>query len=479
MLLRRRGNVPAAGAPVLKEAAMPEKHRSFRIEATAPKERTLTTFDLAQLWFGAAISIAEIWAGGLKPLTALGLGLGLLAIVCGRIVGNGLMAAMARIGADTGLPTLVLTRPTFGVRGSYIPAFLNVLQLIGWTGWMLFVGYLYLDIVATMLGLPGGGAAPAMRYAWIILLGALCTYWAYRGHRFWQSVQRVSSVLLLALTLAMTAVVLLKYDVRALWSQSSGTPLGALSAADLVIAMSVSWLPLVADYSRYATKGRAGANGTFWGYFIGGVWMYAVGLLVAMAAATDKPDEMVLSVMGGQGWAWAIAAVVLVLLSTVTTAFLDIYSTVVSAQNLFLRLPARIGNVIVGVLGTLIALTLDVFGFQPFLNAIGAVFLPAFTIVLADHYIVRKRRLQTTRLAERGGPYWYAAGFNWRAILAWAVGFTVYDWAQGFGSVGYFAKLGGWHIATTPWASGASLPCIAAAGACYLLLVGLFGRGSR
>ena len=156
---------------------------------------------------------------------------------------------------------------------------------------MLFVGYLYLDIVATMLGLPGGGAAPAMRYAWIILLGALCTLWAYRGYRFWKSVQRASTVLLLALTLAMTAVVLLKYDVARCGASTGGTPLGALSAADLVIAMSVSWLPLVADYSRYATQGRAGANGTFWGYFVGGVWMYAVGLLVAWRRPRTSPTR--------------------------------------------------------------------------------------------------------------------------------------------------------------------------------------------
>ena len=131
------------------------------------------------------------------------------------------------------------------------------------------------------------------------------------------------------------------------------------------------------------------------------------------------------------------------------------------------------------MLGTVIALALDVYGYQPFLIAIGAVFLPAFTVVLTDHYFVRKRRMQTARLAERGGPYWFTAGYNWRAIAAWVVGFAVYDWAQGFSSTGYFAKLGGWDIATTPWASGASLPCIAAAGGCYLLLVGLFGRGSR
>lgn len=458
---------------------MSEKHRTASIAPVSGKERTLTAQDIAMLWFGAAISIAEIWAGGLPALTALGIGAGLAAIVFGRIIANSLLAAMARIGADTGLPTMVLTRPALGVRGSSIPALLNVLQLIGWTGWMLFTGYLYLDIVATSLGLPSGESAPWMRWMWIILQGALCTWWATSGHRFWKAIQRWSSIALLLLTLAMTAVVLMRYDIAALWQGAGWTPLSVLAAADLVIAMSVSWLPLVADYSRFATKGRAGASGTFWGYTIGGVWMYAVGLLVASATGSSTPDQMVVSVMGGAGVAWAIAAVFLVLLATVTTTFLDIYSTVVSAQSLMPRLPEQSGTLAVGVIGTVVALTLDVFGYQQFLEAIGAVFLPVFTVVLIDYFMLSQRRIQTSQLATTGGAYWFIGGYNWRALLAWAAGFLVYDWARGFSSIGYFATLAGSSFSSTPWACGASLPCIATAGLCYLLLVALFGKGTK
>jgi nucleobase:cation symporter-1, NCS1 family len=464
---------------VLKEAKMSDKHRTVSIAPVSGKERTLTSQDLAMLWFGAAISIAEIWAGGLPALTALGLGAGLVAIVFGRVIGNGLLAAMARIGADTGLPTMVLTRPALGVRGSNIPALLNVLQLIGWTGWMLFTGYLYLNIVATNLGLPSGESAPWMRVLWIVLQGALCTWWATGGHRFWKAIQRWSSIALLLLTIAMTAVVLMRYNVAALWHGAGWTPLAVLAAADLVIAMSVSWLPLVADYSRFATKGRAGASGTFWGYTIGGVWMYAVGLLVASSTGSSSPDQMVVTVMGGTGVAWAIAAVFLVLLATVTTTFLDIYSTVVSAQSLMPRLPEQSGTLAVGVIGTAVALALDVFGYQQFLEAIGAVFLPVFTVVLIDYFVLSGRRILTSQLATTGGAYWFIGGYNWRALVAWAAGFLVYDWARGFTSIGYFAKLAGASCASTPWVCGGSLPCIATAGLCYMLLVWLFGRGTK
>lgn len=461
--------------------------KSDGVAQIPPRERTLGTLDLMLVWFGAAIAITEIWAGGLAPLTAIGLTFGIVAIILGRLIGNGLMAAMARVGSVTALPTMVLSRSAFGIRGSYILAFFNIVQLVGWTGWMLFVGFLYLDILGSNLGLPGGNN-PEMRYAWIILLGVLCTFWSYAGKRFWQPAQRISTVLLLALTVAMTWIVVKNYGLaQFLHADFSKIPYpGILVGADLVIAMSVSWLPLVADYSRYAKKPSSGARGTFWGYFIGGTWMYAVGLLVALATQTESPDQMVMQVMGSQGMAWAIAAVVLVLLSTVTTTFLDIFSAVVSTQNLFPRLPDKLGSALFGALGIGCALGLDVFAYEPFLLAIGAVFLPAFTIVLVEHYLLAGRKLYLAQFNAKGGSYWYTGGFNLRALIAWAVGFVVYDWAAGFTSIGYWVGrfhawfgVGSGEFSGTPFAYGSSIPCIIATAVVYWLIVQISGSGIR
>lgn len=449
------------------------------IKPVSEKQRTMTGNALMLVWFGAAISIMEIWAGGSGRMTALGLGFGILAIVLGRLIGNGLMAAMARMGAITGLPSMVLTRAAFGIRGSYIPSAFNILQLLGWTGWMLFVGFMYLDTLAGMLGLPAGEDAPQMKYVWILLLGGLCTLWAAGGKRLWQSAQRISAALLFILTVVLTVVVLREYDVSEWLIADGGVTLqSVLGGADWVVVMSVSWLPLVADYSRYCPKPGPAAAGTFWGYFIGGTWMYSVGLLVAMAAQTEYPDAMVVEVMGGQGAGFAVLAIALVLLSTVTTTFLDIFSTVVSAQNLVPRLSDRNGNIITGILGVVIALGLNVFMYQPFLEAIGAIFLPAFTIVLADFHFVARQHISVTQVAEVGGKYWYSRGFNWRALTAWVVGFLVYDWAGGWHSLGFFAKLLGTELTGEPFAYGASIPCILGTAVTYLVIVAVAGRGT-
>jgi nucleobase:cation symporter-1, NCS1 family len=456
------------------------------------EQRTLTGFDLALVWLGAAIAISEVWAGGLPALTGLGLGAGLAAIVLGRLVGNWLMALLARMGARTGLPTMVLARTAFGIRGSYLPALLNVVQLIGWTAWMVFVAAAYMDSLGVMLGLqaapgtgPDGAALPlrdTLHYVWAAVIGVLCTTWAltFAGQRWWKVVERVSIAALLVLTVAMTAIV---FTRTGLPNSSGGSPLGILVGMDLVIAMSVSWLPLVADYSRFARSAAAGAAGTFWGYLLGGTWMYAVGLLVALATGSSAPDRMVVELMGGAGAAWVIAAILLVVLSTVTTTFLDIYSTVVSAQNLWQGIPTKVGTVVIGAAGTLLALGLDAHSYEPFLLAIGAVFLPAFTVVLLHLYLVARGTVAAAELGRRGGAYWYAAGTNWRAVGAWLVGFLVYDWAQGFPSlltlVNGLARLvtlvGGTGVVVNPplptFAYGASLPCIAVTATTYILLM--------
>jgi putative hydroxymethylpyrimidine transporter CytX len=463
--------MPAQGSCNSGALLLREDRVNNSITPARAEQRSLSQADLALIWFGAAISISEIWAGGLGPLTALGLGAGLLAILLGRIVGNGLMAAMAGIGARTGLPTMVLTRAAFGRRGSYILSFFNIVQLVGWTGWMIFVAASYVGTLATTMGMQWG--APQWRSA-AIITGVLCTLWAllFARQAWWKWVERVSSVLLLLLTVGMTGLILQSTDLNAL--TGTGSPLGILVGMDLVIAMSVSWLPLVADYSRFSKTAAGGGSGTFWGYFVGGTWMYAVGLLVALSTGSTEPEQMVVQTMAHSGLGWIVLAVALILLATVTTTFLDIYSAAISAQNLWPRLSARAGSIACGVLGTILALLLDVHGYAPFLIAIGAIFLPAFTVVLLDYWLRQRNGIE---------PNYTNTLLNWPAFSAWLVGFGVYDWAQGFPSLltvyGGIARLTGAPVvnpAMPVFNFGASLPCIIVTAAVYMLLYSVFRK---
>lgn len=386
------------------------------------QKRYLKEWDFFLLWAGAAISLSEIWAGGL--LASFGLATGLLLILLGHALGNVPMVCGGVIGSRHGVPSIVSTRGALGNRGSILPALLNIVQLVGWTAVMLWIGG------QSVAGLAGG--AENLRW-WIAGLGVITTLWAMMGRRVWQAIQRTGVVLLLLLSLVMTVLALETYGWRQLWSAPSAPSMPFMLGLDLVIAMPISWMPLVSDYSRYAAAPGRGARGTWWGYFLVSSWMYAVGLIVAIATKSDAPEAMMLQLMGEHRL--LLPAVLVVLLSTVTTTFLDIYSNAVSAQSLFPTVGTRLLTLAAGFVGTLLALFFDATRFEGFLLLVGSAFCPLFAVVLTDYFILKRGHYAADDLFRRG-RYWYTGGVNARALLVWVIGFVVYQWCARSGFVG-------------------------------------------
>jgi putative hydroxymethylpyrimidine transporter CytX len=404
--------------------------------------------DFFLLWTGAAISLGEIWAGGL--LAPLGLVGGLLAILLGHVIGNTPMALGGVIGSRHGVPSMVSTRGALGLRGSYLPAALNVVQLVGWTAVMLWI----CGQAAVHLA-PGGIGAKA----WVAIAGALTTLWALTGRRFWKLLQRVAVILLVALSAVMSYAVLKHHGISSLLSVKPTGAMSFVQGLDIVIAMPISWLPLVSDYSRFAIDARRSFWGTWWGYLLAGSWMYAVGLCAALASSAETPDSMVMSLMALMGLAGP--ALVIVLLSTVTTTFLDIYSNAISAMSIFPKLNERLTVAACGMAGTVIAVFFPAAEYEQFLLFIGAMFCPLFGIVLADYFILKRMQYAA---AELFGCmlYRYTHGFNIPAIAAWGCGIALYRIAAHSG-----------------WTCGASLPSMAGAAVIYLLLRLTFKQGCR
>ena len=410
------------------------------------RERNLKEWDFVLLWAGAAISLSEIWAGGL--LVSFGLLAGLGIILLGHLLGNTPMALGGLIGSRHGVPAIVGTRGALGNRGSILPALLNVVQLVGWTAVMLWIGG------QAAAGLAGG--ADSGRW-WIVALGALTTLWALAGSRFWRVLQKIGVVLLLGLSVAMTLLALRTYGWRELLAAPSAPSMPFMLGLDLVIAMPISWMPLVSDYTRYAAVPGRGIRGTWWGYFLVSSWMFAVGLIASIATGSGAPETMLIQLMGEHRL--LIPAVLIVLLSTLTTTFLDIYSNAVSAQSLFPKIGTRPLVLLAGLAGTGIALFFDATKYEGFLLFIGAAFCPLFGVVLADYFVLKRGRYAAEDLYRRG-RYWYAGGVNVRAMVAWAVGFGLYQWC-----------------AKTGFAGGSSIPALLAAAGIYLAIS--FGKREK
>ncbi len=412
------------------------------IRPTATSERNLNGIDYFLLWAGVAISLAEIWAGGF--LAPMGFWAGLWAILLGHLIGNTFMALGGVIGSDHGIMSMVSVRPAFGIRGSNLAAIFNIVQLIGWASIMLIIG----GRAGAALGGPYGGILAADQF-WIILIGMGTLFWAlYTGRPLWRILQTAAVLGLLAVILLMTFV-----SVKELGLGISTRPDGSMPfmiGLDLVIAMPISWMPLVSDYSRFAKKSRPAFWATWWGYFIVSSWMYILGLLATLVTGETDPGMLILQTMGRIGM--AVPALVMVVFSTITSDFPDVYSATCSVLNISRRISANVVMWIAGALSILVALVFPMEQYENFLFLIGAMFVPLFGVVLTDYFFIRKGKLQTEEIYKEGGAYWYFKGFNPTAIISWAAGFIVFEF-----------------VVRMNYPLGGSLPSIGVAGILYYL----------
>jgi putative hydroxymethylpyrimidine transporter CytX len=425
------------------------------IEPIPKEKRNLGGWDFFLLWAGAAVSLAEIWAGGF--IVPLGLGLGLFANLLGHLIGNTPFALGGSVGSRWGIPSMVSVRPAFGIRGSYFAAGLNVIQLIGWTAVMLIICGGAADAISAFYGFSN-------LKLWIFLSGVITTLWAAVGHRFWKWIERISVIALLILCVAMTFLVFKEYG----WERLSLVPrqkdFPFMVGMDFVIAMPISWLPLISDYSRFAATSKSSFWGTWLGYFLISSWMYLLGLAASLAVPSPDPSGVVMNLMVKLGW--AVPALLIVFFSTFTTTFLDIYSTAISGLNIAPRLGERTGVILGGILGTATACFFpNLLSYEHFLLFIGAMFCPLFGIVLVDYFILRKEFLKVEDLYKREGCYWFWNGINPAAIFSWIIGFSLY---LGFSPM-LMEKVIGIGV-YFPWPLGSSLPSMIGAGLLYWLL---------
>lgn len=413
-----------------------------------PSERRLLTGrDSFALWFSLGIGLLVLQAGSFL-VPALSLGQAFAAILCGSAIGVLLLAATGVMGADTGLATMAAARPALGVRGSSIPAALNVLQLVGWGAFEILV----MGDAATQLAKNAFGfEAPLL---WTALFGALATALAVVGplsfvRRF---LRDWGLWLVLAASLWLTYALLASHDVVALFSRPGAGGMSFGGAVDLAAAMPLSWLPLIADYSRFGRSARSTFRGSAAGYFIANVWFLGLGAAYALVSNGEASIAVTLASAG------AGLALLLVLLDENDNAFADIHSAAVSSGTL-VRAPVRGLALGFGALCTVLALVTPLGQYQDFLLLIGSVFAPLFGVVLADHFVLRRRSVVASEIDLRDGAYWFTGGWRVTGVAAWIAGVGVYQLvSRGFPDI------------------GATLPSLFTAAAIFLALNAIGGR---
>ncbi|MDD4731390.1 MAG: putative hydroxymethylpyrimidine transporter CytX [Desulfovibrio sp.] len=364
-------------------------------------KQQLSFANLFFLWFGAAVSVAEILTGGL--LAELGLERAMWANVLGHMAGTALLVLAGWIGFRERLPAIMSTRISFGRQGSYLISVINVLQLLGWTAWMVLLGGGALNGLTTALwGLDNQPLLSAT-------VGAFIGLWVFLGIRGFKWLNMIAVSLLFVLTVVLSWVLLSRPE--ALADAGGGAPFHF--GFEMAIIMPLSWFPLISDYTSMARSRTSAWLAPLLGYFFGSCWMYGIGILGALHSGSFDPASMMLAANLG------LIALGIIGLSTITTTFLDVYSAAVSSLNIFSGLSRRWTSVVFAVAGTVLAMYVPITEYEWFLYTLGSVFAPLVAILLADYYILR---------ADRRATSWDPA-----ATISLALGVTLYYQLKPFG----------------------------------------------
>jgi len=382
-------------------------------------QRVFSGMSHASLWFSLGVGLLVMQVGSyLVP--SVGTQDAILAILLGSVLGSALLAWTAKLGCTTGLSSAGLMHHTFGSSFARLPVILNIVQLIGWTSFELVVmrdgtgalgqkiwGITLSPVLTTLLW---GGLLTLLMTASMLTLVR-------------QFVSRVGLPLVIASLLWLSWQFWHKLDaqgIAAFMQRPGNGGMGMLSAVDLVMAMPISWLPLVADYARYGKSSRSTFGGTWLGYAIANIWCYGLGVLVV--SVSEPGTDMVTALLLAQG---GLVALGLILLDELDNAYGDVHSAGVSTQSL-LGGSLKTWALGLAVLSTLLAMVLPMHSLEPFLLMLSSVFVPLYGVILG-------RLACSSCTADTSGKT-----IDWSAAALWLLGVvcfhSVAKWAPQLGS---------------------------------------------
>ena len=330
------------------------------------KGRT-SLFENGLIWFGAGLSIAEILTG--TSFASLGFGKGILAIIIGHIIGCLMLFCAGIIGGKERKSAMDTVTMSFGADGSKFFAFLNVLQLVGWTSIMIYDG-----------ALAANGIFNTGNWVWCLVIGALIILWVVIGITNLGKINTVAMAALFILTIIMCKVIFFS-DTSGV--KVSGDSMSFGAAVELAVAMPLSWLPLISDYTREAKEPVKATLVSTIVYGIVSCWMYIIGM--GAAIFTGESDVAQIMVKAGLG----IVGLLIVVFSTVTTTFLDAYSAGISSETILSKLNGKYVTIAVTVIGTVAAILFPMDDITDFMYLIGSVFAPMIAIQIADYFILK------------------------------------------------------------------------------------------
>jgi NCS1 family nucleobase:cation symporter-1 len=400
-------------------------------------EQTQSATDLFFIVAGANIVATTLVTGAaLAGRLAAGRALGLIAL--GAVAGTLLVAALVPVGSRLAVPSIIAARAALGRQGAGLLA-LGV--YVTNFAWIAVNNVIAASVCAAAM--PGG---PSTR-TFAVILGLLATAVVAAGPRAVSRADRLAVPLMLLVGVLMTWAA---FRLPAMPPVLQPPPAGFLplvTGLDIVIAYQVSWLFLFADYPRFTRSPGKAQAAVFLGLALTSAWFMSLGFLAARAAGSTDPGAM-MTALGLMG-----PGALLLALATIASNFVNIYMSALAWKSLFPGARDSASVWTIGGIGAALSL-LDqgwLSRYGAFMAIIGGLFVPVAGILFARFFLLRRPVAVEVLYSETSG----GSGYDRPALAAWAVAAAVYL---------LFA------FALTAAPIGGTLPCLATAVVCYLLL---------
>ncbi len=358
-------------------------------------EKRTSIFENGLIWFGAGVSLAEILTG--TYFAPLGFSKGLLAIIIGHIIGCAMLFAAGVIGGKTRRSAMETVKMSFGEKGGIFFSFLNVLQLVGWTAIMIYDGALAAD-----------GVLHTGSWVWSLVIGTLIILWILVGITNLGKINTIAMAALFILTIILCKVIFFDGGAAAALGEEAMS-FGA--AVELSVAMPLSWLPLISDYTREAKEPVKATAVSALVYGLVSCWMYIIGM--GAAIYTGESDIAQIMVKAGLG----IAGLLIIVFSTVTTTFLDAYSAGISSESVFSKINGKYAAIVVTIIGTIGAIIYPMDNITDFLYLIGSVFAPMIAIQIADFFLLKRAESLKKSVDAVNGIIWVIGFILYRYLM--------------------------------------------------------------
>ncbi|WP_027416356.1 cytosine permease [Aneurinibacillus terranovensis] len=444
------------------------------VEAVPQHARNVEFWDMVATWIGANANNGSWYVGGVVAGTAFA-GSVYVTLIANPIAYL-IMALIGYIGYKVGTSTMALTRPSFGIRGSYLPSVLNTTQFIGWTAVNTFIAAISISFICKgwlgwpAFGEPGGGKT--MLFG-IIVMSILHLLSIATGHKSVKMVERIGVVFILILGVWETVVVLRSVSFAEIvhWQPPTDKRMPIGAAMDAMAAFSLGWVPAIAEFTRYGKTKRTSTIAPMIGANVALFWFAFIGIIAtigtAISTGTYDPNNSDPSSIASKLGLGVVALLVIILTSTTANA-VNLMAAGISLTNITKKIKPIAALWLVTILAailTVVPLYLSSFleSFTAFLDYIGMVFGPIFSITIVDYYLIRKRNYEAAIFDDKRGKYWYQSGFNWAAMVTWVIGVVVFLLLR--------------HLSAFTSSIGATYPAIVFSGIIYYILSNLMKKG--